>query len=511
MKRIILSLSLFVFAATLSAQDAVVEKIIEIGKNDNQTTEHLYTLTSRFGGRTIGSDAYDNAADWVAYEFKKWGLEVSVEEAGELPVGFNRGKWSGRLLGDVPMNLHFVTPAYTSGTRGVQKGAVLIEPRTTAEFDAMKYRLKGAWVLIGGTNSGWPVDISPMGDSLRKVCIAANDSIVIKNREIEQGNYKNGTNNPLLELKIMPGLFYRQMVDAGILGVIQSSEVPLRSLYDRYVAFNKDMNFEKLPTTPDIKLDRHQYDVIYQMVKERRSFELEFDIRNHFKLGPVKYNNVIGKIKGSKYPDEYVMVSGHLDALDSGTGAVDCGVGVTPAMEAARMLMKAGAKPERSILFVMFAGEEFGLLGAQAWCERHKAELPKISNLFNRDGGPTPPVGLSVPKSMVAEFEKVCKPISSIHPGIPFAVTAIEPYEKPKGMGGHDGSVFQVLGIPAIGFQTKDVLGYNFSYGEIWHTENDIFNKSIPEYQEHTSTVTAIVALGVANMSKLLPRNEIYK
>ncbi|MEG1635069.1 MAG: peptidase M28, partial [Rikenellaceae bacterium] len=83
MKRLILSVSLLVVSMTLAAQDAVVKKIIEIGKTNNQTTEHLYTLTSRFGGRTIGSDAYDNAADWVAYEFKKWGLEVSMEEAGE--------------------------------------------------------------------------------------------------------------------------------------------------------------------------------------------------------------------------------------------------------------------------------------------------------------------------------------------------------------------------------------------------------------------------------------------
>ncbi|MEG1650110.1 MAG: M20/M25/M40 family metallo-hydrolase, partial [Rikenellaceae bacterium] len=331
------------------------------------------------------------------------------------------------------------------------------------------------------------------------------------NREIEESNYVNKTNKPTLVRSVIPGLFYNEMVDAGILGVIQSADVPLRSLFDRKLVDDPTMTFEKLPTTADIKLDSHQYDIIHQMVEERRSFELEFDIRNNFKLGPVKYCNVVGKIKGSKYPDEYVMVSGHLDALDSGTGAVDCGAGVTPAMEAARMLMAAGARPERSIIFVMFAGEEFGLLGAEAWCKRHKAELPKISNLFNRDGGPTPPVGISVPKSMLKEFEKVCEPISSIRSDIPFKVSVLEPYDKPTTTGGTDATVFQVAGVPAIGLKTKDVLGYNFSYNEIWHTENDIFNKSIPEYQEHTATVTAIIALGVANMSKLLPRAEIYK
>lgn len=82
-------------------------------------------------------------------------------------------------------------------------------------------------------------------------------------------------------------------------------------------------NFDNLPELPDIKLDEHQFAIIEQMVKERRTFELEFDIRNHFKLGPVKYHNVVASIKGSKYPDEYVIISGHLDAFDVATGGIE--------------------------------------------------------------------------------------------------------------------------------------------------------------------------------------------
>ena len=84
---------------------------------------------------------------------------------------------------------------------------------------------------------------------------------------------------------------------------------------------------------------------------------------------------MIGKIKGCKYPDEYVMASGHLDAFDVATGGVDCGSGVTPVMEAARMIMKSGAKPKRTMLFCAFAGEEFGLLGSTAWVKANKDKL----------------------------------------------------------------------------------------------------------------------------------------
>ena len=90
---------------SLPAQEAAVNKIIETGRSDNQVMNHLDILTNRFGGRPIGSDAYDNATEWVASKFKEWGLEVELQEAGTLPVGFNRGPWFGKLLGENGMEL----------------------------------------------------------------------------------------------------------------------------------------------------------------------------------------------------------------------------------------------------------------------------------------------------------------------------------------------------------------------------------------------------------------------
>lgn len=497
---------------SVPAQEAAINKIIEIGQTDNQVMNHLDVLSNRFGGRPIGSDAYDNAAEWVASKFKEWGLQVEMQEAGTLPVGFNRGPWFGKLLGEKGMELHFATPSYTSGTKGLQRGHVLLEPRTQDEFDRMKGQLKGAWVLVNGTNAGWPIDYSAAGDSVRSRIIAENKEIALKNRAISRANWENRTDTPLLPLnETVPALFYKEMCQAGVLGFIQSAAVPLRALYDKNVVHDPTMNFDRLPHIPDIKLDEHQYATIKQMVKERRSFLLEFDIRNHFKLGPVKYHNVVGSIKGSKYPDEYVMITAHLDAFDVATGGVDCGSGITPLMEAARMIMKAGGKPKRTILFCAFAGEEFGLLGAKAWVAGNPTKLSKISNLFNRDGGPTPPVGISVPKAMYNDFVNVCEPIKRINPEYPFEVKEAEPRIRPQTAGGTDAMVFAVEGVPTIGFMEKDIKGYNFSYDEIWHTERDLYTKSIPEYQQHAATVISVVALGIANLNHQLSREGLFK
>jgi len=492
-------------------ESRVVEKIIELGTEDNQVMDHLDILCNRFGGRPIGSSAYDEAVKWAAYKFREWGMDVIMDSVGVLPVGFNRGPWFGKLLGENGMNLHFATPSYTAGTKGVQTGHVLLEPKTQADFDRMKGRLKGAWVLITGENNGFPIDYSARGDARRDSIISINLEISEYNAEVRKFNREKPDSVASREMKEPveePALFYRQMVDAGILGIIQSSRVPIRVMYDRK---NLDsMTFETLPTIPDIKLDEHQYSLIEQMAEERRNFLLEFDIRNHFRMGPIPYSTVIGVIPGTKYPDEYVIMGGHLDAYDVATGGVDDGSGATPAMEAARLIMKAGGKPKRTILVTLWSGEEFGLLGSKSWVKRHAADLPRISNMFNRDGGPTVPTGISVSEAMWDDMEQICEPLNGINPDFPFTLVKRESRKRPTEAWGTDSGPFAVEGVPTMTFNTGDPKGYNFSYQEIWHTERDLYNKSIPEYQEHTAIVTAIVVLGVANLDHLLSREGYY-
>ncbi|MFC2107067.1 M28 family metallopeptidase [Bacteroidota bacterium] len=516
MKRTILFLlitGILSFSTQSIAQSKkVIEKIIEIGTTDNQTMDHLDILCNRIGGRVIGSDAYETAEKWTASKFKEWGMEVELDEVGELPIGYNRGPWFGKLLAEDGLILHFATPSYTAGTKGVQRGQVLLEPKTQSEFDRMKGKLNGAWVLITGLNDGFPIDISEKANKERDSIIELNKEIREKNGEIRRRNRSKEDGEEqeeYLEYNEEPALFYKQMREAGMLGIIQKSKVPIRVMYDRKNIM--DMTWENLPTCPDIKLDEHQFAIIEQMAKERRYFELEFDIRNHFRMGPVKYHNVIGIIPGTKYPDEYVIMGGHLDSYDVATGGVDDGSGATPAMEAARLIMEAGGKPKRTILVCLWAGEEFGLLGSTHWVEKNKDKLDKISNMFNRDGGPTVPVSLSATKEQWDDLEKIIEPVNSINPDFPLELIIREPQNKPKRAWGTDSGPFAVLGVPVMTFNTGDPKGYNFNYREIWHTERDTYNMSIPEYQEQTAVVTAIVVLGVANLDHLLSRDGYWK
>ena len=109
-------------------------------------------------------------------------------------------------------------------------------------------------------------------------------------------------------------------------------------------------------------------------------------------------------------------------------------------------------------------------------------------------------------------ISRITKPLVSLSPDFPFTLKkrTDAPRPRPATAGGSDHAHFAMNGVPTLRFDESDVKGYNFNYGEIWHTERDTYDKSIAEYQEHTSVVTAVVVYGLANLDHLLSRKELY-
>ena len=449
-------LNIFLLSTLIaSAQnDPVIDKIIDLGKTDNKVMDHMDILTNRIGDRITGSDGYNSACVWAVNTMKSWGMMAEMQEAGEMPVGFNRGPWFGKMITPKEINLEFGTPSYTAGTKGRQKGHVIISPKTVEEFWKIRDSIKGAWVLIDGLNSGWPRDRT--GES---------------------------------ELT-------KLIREAGALGTIQLSTFPIRLL------FQKVESWETLPALPDIKLIDKQYNEIKDLIAGGKRVELEFDIRNYFRPGPIKYSNVIGWIPGTQYPDEYVILGGHLDGFDGASGAIDNASGATVAMEAARLILAAGGRPKRTIMVHLWAGEEYGLLGSAAWVRQNPDKLPRISAVFNRDGGTNCISGLSVSKAMLADFQQVIKPVLGLNQKYPFELTERSNPLRKGGRGGTDTFSFLQKDVPAFGFSTKG----EHQYGRTWHTTLDTYNEIIPAYEEYSSLVTAVVAYGIANLDHQLSR-----
>ncbi len=107
------------FQAAPQAQapaDPAVAKIIQLGTTDNRVMTWNDYASNRFGGRETGTNSYTDATQWLVWQLKQFGLDARLEEVGELPVGFNRGPWFGKMLKPAEKALRFATPSFTAGT-----------------------------------------------------------------------------------------------------------------------------------------------------------------------------------------------------------------------------------------------------------------------------------------------------------------------------------------------------------------------------------------------------------
>jgi len=494
---------LFLLAATVvsfqtparTPDDPVIKKIIELGTNDNRVMVWNDYASNRFGGRETGTNAYNDAAAWAAWQFRQWGLEAELDEAGEVPVGFNRGPWFGKMIKPAEKALFFGTPSYTAGTKGVERGPVVIlksDPfsipgrnatpenvekkraaveAAMAEVNANKSAFKGAWVLIPGESTGFARD------------------------------GRRGTPE-YADAKLIPPLT-KLLVEAGALGTIQLSKTEPFRMLDGYVE-----SWDKLPVLPDIKLAENQYNEIKGLVEKGERVELEFDIRNWFKMGPIKYHNVVATLRGTTSPNECIVIGGHYDCFSAATGGVDDGSGFAPGMEAIRLITAAGGQPKRSIIVMLFAAEEIGLVGSQAWLKKHPYMQSQIMMMINRDGSPSAITGASVPETWYADFQKITAPLANLNAKWPFKLERGLPRAHATSPGGTDSSSFEMLSVPTLGFRTQT----NYVYNHAWHTLYDTYSELTPytDHQQHSALVTAVVAYGAANLDKPLPREGVY-
>lgn len=477
------------------APDPVVAKIIELGTADNRVMLWNDYASNRFGGRESGTNAYNDATAWAVWQFRQWGLEAELDPAGEVPVGFNRGPWFGRMVKPSEKALYFGTPSFTAGTKGLERGPVVIlksdpfsipgrnatpenveKKRAAAEAAIAEVRanpaaFKGAWVLIPGQSTGFARD------------------------------GRRGTPE-YADAQLIPPLT-AALVEAGARGTIQTSKTDPFPMLDGFVA-----SWDKLPVLPDIKLAEGQYKEIKGLVEKGEPVELEFDIRNWFKMGPVPYHSVVATLRGSEFPDESVVLGGHFDCFSAATGGVDDGSGFAPAMEAIRLLQAAGAKPKRSVVVVLFAAEEIGLVGSQAFLKNRPGLAPKIVMMVNRDGSPSAITGAAVPETWYDDFRKIAAPLATLNPKWPFKLERGVPRANATSPGGSDHTSFEMLGVPTLRFTTQT----DYNYGHAWHTLHDLYSELVPytEHQKHSALVTAVVAYGVANLDKPLSREGVY-
>lgn len=439
------------------SDDPVVQKVVELGRTDSQVQEHLRYLTQEIGHRLTSSHNLMRAERWCRDQFAAYGLESRLEQWGEFPVGYDRGPMSGKVVGATGnlADLEITTPAWSPGVFGPVVGPAVKYPETMAALKKMGDSLEGAWVLRPRWRRGGPPK------KLRE--------------KIDAALAKKGI--------------------AGVVVRVGGDDGELVHTSGRY-----NISWAELPETVEIRLRGSQYDAVIAQIDGGEEPKLEFSIEASFFNGPVPQYNVIADIKGSEKPDEIVIIGGHIDSWDGAEGAVDNGTGVATTMEAARLLVAAGARPKRTIRFMLWSGEEQGLHGSKNYVEQHPEEMEKISAVFVHDGGTNYLSGLGVTPEMRAQFEEAVEPITKLDEKFPFVLEDADALRP----GGSDHSPFIAAGVPGF-FWNQDGES---DYDHMHHTQFDTFETAVPEYQRHSALVVAITAYNVANLDALIDRTN---
>ncbi len=449
-------IALSLLLATSFASPA--QKIINLSIADNRVMQHLHELCYDVGARPTGSPELQKAEKWALAKFKSFGYNnAHLEKWADVPVGFQRGpNNSAKMISPRRAEMQFSTNCWMPGTQGPLQGRVVIAPKSMEELVSMKSSLNGAWVL-----SDAPV-------SMRGANIAKESVDLMKAIEA-----------------------------SGINGVVFGSKSDLLHTHGTW----KDKTFENHPTNVQVTVRKADWDMLAENVRAGKDTVAEFNIDNRWIKGPIEVHNVVAEIVGTEFPDQIVVLGGHLDSWNSpgSQGANDNGTGSSSTLEAARLILKSGVKPKRTIRFILFSGEEQGLLGSTEYVKQHLGELYRISACIVDDGGSNYESDASGYASWTPFFQPSFDLMTKAFPKMPMTFHPSTNYDA---SGGSDQASFWAKGVPSV-FMGK---AGTQQYLHIWHTQYDRYEEAVPEYLKQVATSMAVVSFNIANADSMMPR-----
>jgi hypothetical protein len=237
---------------------------------------------------------------------------------------------------------------------------------------------------------------------------------------------------------------------------------------------------------PAVDIAPEDQKLLERLLGSRKDVRLKIDVRNFVSDGPAAAANVAGEIPGSNQPDEVVIAAAHLDSWDLGTGAIDDGFGVATVLAAAEAILKSGATPRRTIRFVLFTGEEQGLLGSRAYVRDHAAELKNVIAAVAMDWGQGPITALPLAghKELLPPFKQFAE-----------LVSGLEPLEINAGyLTFTDAYAFTLVGVPGIA-PLQDSRDYTL----LGHSAADTLDKADPAVLVRNSAVMAAMLYWLAD------------
>ncbi len=472
-------------ASPLAAQQYPVDTsgsgaIIAQALQHSEVMKNLQYLADVIGPRLTGSPAMRKSNDWTAERFKAYGLTARLE-AWDFGVTWERGPAAFRITAPFERNLTGHSWAWTAGTGKTVSGPVVrVDAGTADSIAAYATRMKGAWLLLRPGASIWNPDGPPMTaadsqamqESRRRAFAPPADTSEAARKARQQFN----VDRPYLLKK------------AGALGILTdgSKEQGL---------MNMSGSPNSVSPLPNLVIAHEDYAMFERLIAMGVTPRIEGRIENRIGKAPVQQWNTVAEIRGTDLPGQVVILGAHLDSWDLGTGVTDNGTGSMVVLEAARAIVQSGLKPRRTIRFILFSGEEEGLLGSRAYAAQHAAEADSIQAVLVLDNG----TGMIKGQALQGrnEFEQLWKDL--LAPVNSLGATEVRQANK----GGTDHLAFIPYGVPGFNFD-QESRGYNHTH----HSQVDTYDHAVPSDLMQASAVMAVTAYELANLPVLLPRGN---
>jgi len=415
-------------AAGQSQDESTIQSIFEKALSEGKSYAMLEYLTTHIGARLSGSPGAAAAVDWGREEMENFADSVWLQPV-MVPHWVRGQKEIGRVInskkrGTLDFNVCALGMSVGTGPSGISGSVVEVK-----SFDELKQ----------------------LGEK------AIKGKIVFFNR-------------PMDARKLNTFSAYGGAVDQRALGPSEAAKYGAVGVIVRSMGINPEvyphtggLRYQPLaPQIPAIAIATQHADQLSKMLKEEK--DLQFYFETHCELlDDVPSYNVIGEIAGSEYPDEIIVVGGHLDSWDLATGAHDDGAGCVHAMEVLRLFKILGYKPKRTIRAVLFMNEENGLRGGTEYARVAALKKEKHIAAIESDRGGFTPRGFSMTGSdAVKATIRGWKPLLAPYGLTDFSQTG----------GGADVGPLEPQGVPTLEF-VPDPQRY-FDYH---HTREDTFDK----------------------------------
>jgi len=429
-------------ASAALAQSDVPQKLIARAESSTAMIDDLRELCDTIGGRATGSPACERATGWGAAKFRAAGVTNVRLEPYTIPRTWLPGTISVEATAPARFTIRAAAaPTSPSTAAPIEAPLIDVGDGSAEAFAKAAARLKGAIVLV---HSG---EMKTLDDLFAEYMRSPGISAAAK---------KYGAAAVLLESSRPRGLLYRHPILLGT----------------------------GLAPVPNAVISREHAGRLARLA-ERGPVRVRFAMSNRIG-GPYRAANVVAEIPGTDKANEIVVLGAHLDSWELGTGAEDNGVNAAAVIDAARAFVQLGVHPRRTVRFVLFTGEEQGMLGSAAYVAQHQAEMGNHAMMLTFDTGSGHTTGF-----FLNGREELRNPLDAILRAA--GVTGASEHVA-DAIDGTDNFDFLLSGVPNL-VANQDAAPYLPDY----HAESDTFERVNVKEAQRNNALAEVLVCGFAD------------